>query len=195
MSVRLLLGIACVLSMSSCGASAALDSNAALIAGTSDVDASRTTQVMPDLGGSEFAVSAAPLQECELSQVQVVPAALPAGSIDQARAERGTRGVGTTSSANLAIPALVTIGERWGQAPSLDRVLKDVHGQPIASRAAWALVYRGQAIQRPSAGPARPKLVTAWPNRELPRVAVFAAIIDARTGEFLMGWGCDPTVY
>jgi hypothetical protein len=167
------------------------DPSSALIAGTSDIQTTNRVEVAAAEGQAGRAVMAEPLQECALAHVSVAPTPLPPGSVDQPRAERAAGNIGAKSPAAIAIPALVTIGERWGQPPTPEAVLKDAHGQPVLSRAAWTLIFRGQSIQPPSSGPARPKLVATWPTRELPPVTVFAAIVDAATGEFLMGWGCN----
>lgn len=180
-SVKLALTFACALSLFGCGTRAA-DTATALSAGSTD------GQIQAELA----APAAAPLEECQLPEVTVVPTALPASSVDRALAERRVA-IGTTGAAAIALPALVTVGIKVGQPPTPDALLRDSHGQPIVSRPAWAFVYRGQSIPRPN-GPARPKGSTQA-HRQLPPLSVVAAIVDARTGEFLMGWGCGGPVY
>lgn len=188
---KLVLALACATLAVGCGVSSGPNTTSALVAGTSEIQTASSVQGEVAQGQSVTAIAAAPLEECSLAHVTVLPAVLPAGSVDQKLAERAAGSIGAVSPAAVAIPALVTIGQRWGQAATADSVLKDAHGQPVLSRVAWGLVYRGQSIQRPSGGPARPKLVTTWTTRQLPPVSVFAAIVDARTGEFIMGWGCN----
>jgi hypothetical protein len=180
-SLKLVLALACALSLFGCGTRAA-DTGRALSAGATD------REIQADLAAP---APGGPLEECQLPQITVVPTTLPAGSIDRARAERRVA-IGTKGAAAIALPVLVTIGIKVGQLPTPDALLVDSHSQPIVSRPAWALVYRNQSVPRPN-GPARPKGSTQA-HRELPSLSVVAAVIDARTGDFLMGWGCDAPV-
>jgi hypothetical protein len=186
---KVALAFVCVALAIGCGANSGPNTSSTLVAGPSETKTTNTAQMAAAQGTSITANAAASLEECSLAHVTVAPAALPIGSVDQKSAERAAGIIGAASPAAVAIPALVTIGERWGQAATADSALKDAHGRPVFSRAAWALVYREQSIQRPSGGPAQ--LVTTWAPRQLPLVSVVAAIVDARTGEFIMGWGCN----
>jgi hypothetical protein len=131
------------------------------------------------------------LQECDRANVSVAATNFTFPAIDRATAERAVGIIGARGSAAVAVPALVTSGETWGVAPAPGSIQKDSRGQPVLSRPAWALVFRHQSIQRPSAGPARHKSSLQPLPRQLAPVTIVAAIVDAQTGEFLMGWGCD----
>lgn len=138
------------------------------------------------VGNRSDGTTAAPpsLAECDQPFVSLSPATLPADAITRVQAERTAGVIGVTGPAAIAIPVDLTVGTVANQAPTPATTLRDAHGQPIAGRAAWALVFRGQAV-RPPAGPLHG---SAAQRRVL--MNVLAAFIDAKTGEFLRGWGC-----
>jgi hypothetical protein len=167
-----------------------LFSSAAIVAcGTRVGDSGSAPSAGSDDGHAQSDLAAAaqgPLEECQVPHVLVVPATLPLQSVDRSVAERQAGAYGATGAAAIALPALVTVGIDFGSPPTAGRLLIDGQNSPISARPAWALVFRGQSIPRPAL-----KGMTRRP----PPTTTLAAIIDARTGRPLRGWGCGGPAY
>jgi len=189
MSVRLAFAFVLVLAYLTLGGGTQI--RAALMqASSSSLQPPAEASVQSSSAGSSVNVNAV-LQECDRANVAVVATSFSVSAVDRATAERAVGAIGAKGTAAIAVPALVTSGGTLGVAPTANTIQKDSRGQAVLSRPAWALVFRGQSIQRPSAGPARHKASLQPLPRQLAPVTVVAAIVDAQTGEFLMGWGCD----
>ena len=137
------------------------------------------------VGSAEaVAQAAAPLAECQRPDA-VLGATPTATAVDRGQAETAAGAIGVRGRADIALLTTVTLGPVGGSVPTAANALRDGNGLPIVARPAWVMVFRNQSVRTPTG---------YWPgalSRPAPPQTVLAAIVDAQSGTFLRGWGCD----